>query len=310
MKQVPQDIRLIGERELNCIPEVDLIIAGWECQGHSRAGKGKGLDDPRSQLFYELLRLLHLLRKRQGYVSYVLENVPSGDDHRSQVRSDFRRIEALIGAGVLVDAAAYGSRAHRLRVKWTNIADTGLMRAAVQRHKRPPNLWVDDILAKGRQAQIVQKADRSPFYACNEVGKRMAALPTLVSYPGSHAFRNGGPGMVKGDDGELQEPNAEERELAMGFRKGYTAALGLAEAHRRKLLGRAMDFNSLVGLIGTALVAQPQASEQMKGTQDLQVGGPSNQQRKEVAAGASAGAQDRYSNPGSKCISEEEGILL
>ena len=141
---------------------------------------------------------------------------------------------------------------HRLRVKWTNIADTGLMRAAVQRHKRPPNLWVDDILAKGRQAQIVQKADRSPFYACNEVGKRMAALPTLVSYPGSHAFRNGGPGMVKGDDGELQEPNAEERELAMGFRKGYTAAPGLAEAHRRKLLGRAMDFNSLLGLIGTA----------------------------------------------------------
>jgi hypothetical protein len=44
------------------------------------------------------------------------------------------------------------------------------------------------------------------------------ALPTFVSFPASHAYREGGPGLVW--DTYLQqlvEPNVDERERAMGF---------------------------------------------------------------------------------------------
>ena len=59
MSQLPHDITLIGEDDLHKLGRVDLVIAGWHWQGHSRVGLGKGLQDPRSELFWELLRLLH-----------------------------------------------------------------------------------------------------------------------------------------------------------------------------------------------------------------------------------------------------------
>jgi DNA (cytosine-5)-methyltransferase 1 len=37
---------------------VDLVVAGWPCQRSSAAGTGQGLDDARSGLFTELMRVL------------------------------------------------------------------------------------------------------------------------------------------------------------------------------------------------------------------------------------------------------------
>ena len=55
--QLPQDVTMISDEDLRRLGHVDLIIAGWPCQGHSRAGTGQGLDDPRSSLFADLMRL-------------------------------------------------------------------------------------------------------------------------------------------------------------------------------------------------------------------------------------------------------------
>ena len=46
MSQLPSDIALIGEEDLRRLERVDLVMAGWPCQGHSRAGMGHGLQDP------------------------------------------------------------------------------------------------------------------------------------------------------------------------------------------------------------------------------------------------------------------------
>ena len=56
--QLPQDVTMISDEDLRRLGHVDLIIAGWPCQGHSRAGTGQGLDDPRSSLFADLMRLV------------------------------------------------------------------------------------------------------------------------------------------------------------------------------------------------------------------------------------------------------------
>ena len=87
---LPQDIRHVGRANLQLLPPVDLVFAGWECQGHSRAGKGRGLSDHRSRLFYDMVRVLNdlhdlsLSRSPGQPVGYVLENVASGLDPREK----------------------------------------------------------------------------------------------------------------------------------------------------------------------------------------------------------------------------------
>ena len=70
---------------------------------------------------------------------------------------------------------------------------------------------MDNILDAGRYSQIVQLPDQPPMAKVNRIGESRLALPTLLSVPGSYAFRNAGPGMVW--DTWLQrlvEPNADE----------------------------------------------------------------------------------------------------
>jgi hypothetical protein len=55
---------------------------------------------------------------------------------------------------------------------------------------------VDSILDIGRRSQVVIVTDRSPMAVVNRVGQPRMALPTFVSFPASHAYREGGPGLV------------------------------------------------------------------------------------------------------------------
>ena len=223
---LPNDIQVLQRSHLAMLPAVDLVFAGWECQGHSSAGIGLGLADPRSALFYELVRVINHLEDIQVPLppaiqhpfSYIFENVASQFDRRQHIRDDFLQIQHYIGQPVIIDAARHGARAHRLRALWTNLVSAGVLSAANQLVTRDLRLTVDDILDVHHRAQICKRADPPPFYPANEVGRPLNALPTLVSYPGSYAFRNGGPGMVYNTHTHrLEEPTAAERERAMEF---------------------------------------------------------------------------------------------
>jgi len=52
---LPSDIALLGAQDLARVGPINLVIAGWPCQGHTRAGRGEGLRDPRSCMFWEML---------------------------------------------------------------------------------------------------------------------------------------------------------------------------------------------------------------------------------------------------------------
>ncbi len=41
------------------------MIIGWPCQGHTQAGRGEGLRDPRSHVFWEMLQVLRHLQMNQ-----------------------------------------------------------------------------------------------------------------------------------------------------------------------------------------------------------------------------------------------------
>ena len=58
------------------------------------------------------------------------------------------------------------------------------------------------------------------------------------------------------------EPLADERERAMGFRTGTTAAPGLSEGQRRFVLGQAMDLHTMVWTVGLCLSLQRHCGDQ------------------------------------------------
>ena len=134
------DIRLIDDVQLRLLGHVDLVIAGWPCQGMSMAGKQNGLYDRRTALFGELIRILRTLQLLQtSGPGYLVENVPVKDASSTRNLAGLKRIETILGPSVSIDAAQIGSRAHRYRQWWTNIIPTEVLQAAYKHTRRPPN---------------------------------------------------------------------------------------------------------------------------------------------------------------------------
>lgn len=70
-KHWPDAIRFDDITKMHYVPPVDLICGGFPCQDISNAGKRAGIEGSRSGLFYELMRVVRLVRPR----FVVLENV-------------------------------------------------------------------------------------------------------------------------------------------------------------------------------------------------------------------------------------------
>lgn len=99
----------------------------------------------------------------------------------------------------------------------------------------------------------------------NIVGEPRRALPTFVSFSKSYAFRGDGPGTILDTSGTeyiTGEPNADERERAMGFLTGTTHLpnQAISEYQRRMLLGQAMDLNCLTWILAIAVADQRRLS--------------------------------------------------
>ena len=54
---------------------VSVVVGGWPCQGHSLAGKGAGLADSRSGLFFSMARIVRAMDPRPNL--WIMENVSS-----------------------------------------------------------------------------------------------------------------------------------------------------------------------------------------------------------------------------------------
>ncbi|CAI7859113.1 unnamed protein product [Closterium sp. NIES-53] len=180
------DVQDIAEQQLEAWGPIDLVVAGWECQGYSRAGDGRGIKNPWGASFRDLTRVLRLIQKREREVVFILENVDMADDHREPVRRAYEEITEELGRGVPIDAAQLGSRAHRPRRYWQNGVSEAYLRHTLAQMQRPH--------------------------------------PRL-------------------------EPNANEKELAMGHQWGATAHPEVSEAQRRAALGKAMDLNVMTWIL-------------------------------------------------------------
>ncbi|CAI7835240.1 unnamed protein product [Closterium sp. NIES-53] len=250
------DIRDINEWVLGEWGQIDLVVAGWECQGYSQAGGGRGMEDPRGATFKDLKRVLEMVQKKQGEVLYILENVDLAKDRREPVRLAFEEIVEVLGRGVSANAAELGSRAHRPRRYWPNGISIASLRHSLAQMQRPELRLVSDILEPNRLPAPVTSPDHPSQYQCNLPGKPRQALPTLVAYEGAQGFKMEeelpGPGMIYDvRKGRWEEPTANEREEAMGHIWGATEHPEVTERQRRAALGKAMDVNVMMWLIET-----------------------------------------------------------
>ena len=71
---IESDIKTI---DANSIPNFDVLIAGFPCQPFSIAGKQKGFNDDRGNLFFEITRVVDAKRPKV----IMLENVPNLIEH-------------------------------------------------------------------------------------------------------------------------------------------------------------------------------------------------------------------------------------
>jgi hypothetical protein len=150
---------------------IDLVIAKWPCQGHTRVGRGEGLHDPRSHMFWEMLRVLRHLQTHQVCIpAYILKNVLLLGNIRSHVMASVHEIRSWIGPAVLLDATRVGSRAHHPRLWSTNLLPREVLKRAYETVSRSSHLIVDSILDIGQRSQVVRVGDRSPMAVVNRVG--------------------------------------------------------------------------------------------------------------------------------------------
>jgi hypothetical protein len=251
------NISLISEKDLHWLGHVDLVIAGWPCQGMSMTGNQNGLQDGRSSRFYDMVCVICYLQTSQRRpLGYIVENVPVVSSSRSRTLESMHKIHGILGVPVLIDVAVVGSRAHHPRFWWTNLAPAKLLQSAIGR-TRQPDVYVSDILDLHQTPRRVYHDDQASLAVVNRKGEPCRAFPTLVSFARSYAFKDNGPGLIWDSiTQEMVEPNADERERAMGFPTSTTNVHGISEQQRRFLLGQAMDLNCLTWVVSLVVAEQ------------------------------------------------------
>lgn len=75
-----EDITKLDKEELNSLGRIDVICGGFPCQDISCAGKGAGIHAERSGLWWEMLRIIRLVRPRFVLVENVAALLNRGLD--------------------------------------------------------------------------------------------------------------------------------------------------------------------------------------------------------------------------------------
>jgi hypothetical protein len=182
---LPQNVELIGNSHVLAMEKPDLIVAGFLCQGFSRAsGQARGLADPRTHLLTEVLHVIHLIHRRRGHCGWLIENVDAIDHPIDSVRRDFNKVvKRLLGEEVAYDAILVGSYTHRYRRYWQNLIPGPLLHEMVEKRflMRSVDQQVQNVLEPGRFAQTAQQNRASGPHTVNIPGRPLKAFVTFVT---------------------------------------------------------------------------------------------------------------------------------
>ncbi|GAQ91782.1 DNA/RNA polymerase superfamily protein [Klebsormidium nitens] len=93
---LPHDVKLTNQSHIIALGPLDLVVCGFPCQGFSRASRtAKGLRDPRTAVFVDVVRLVHRIICHQGNCAWLFENVDASD------HPDLQTVQDVLGPGRL-----------------------------------------------------------------------------------------------------------------------------------------------------------------------------------------------------------------
>lgn len=98
------------------LPKIDLLIGGSPCQGFSFAGKQLNFEDLRSKLFFEYVKILKFLKKKNPNIKFLFENVKMKKEFQDII-SKYLKVNPIEINSSLVSAQS------RKRLYWTNISN-------------------------------------------------------------------------------------------------------------------------------------------------------------------------------------------
>ena len=75
MRLIEKDVRELSVR-MDRLTTFEVLAAAFPCQSFSQAGSGRGFDDARGAMFFEIPRLIEEYRPEERPSLIVLENVP------------------------------------------------------------------------------------------------------------------------------------------------------------------------------------------------------------------------------------------
>ena len=95
----------ITKIDIQGLPDIDLIVGGFPCPSYSIAGKRKGLDDPRGQLIFDVIRIIRGKQPRM----FLLENVKGLLSHDKGMTMEII-CEELCSCGYAIDFDVLNSK--------------------------------------------------------------------------------------------------------------------------------------------------------------------------------------------------------
>lgn len=158
---VERDIKSVNSED---IPDFDVLVAGFPCQPFSIAGKQKGFEDPRGNLFFEIARIVK--DKRPPVI--FLENVANLLEH-DDGKTFLTIYNALVPYGYtfkyrVMDAIEYGNvPQHRTRIFIVAFLDYEKCERFEFPDKIKLTTKLNDILVRG------EKHDVSYYYTDDSV---------------------------------------------------------------------------------------------------------------------------------------------
>ena len=242
-----------------------LGAAGPPCVATSRAGKQQVRTDSRHlPVRSACIDILFSLRAQlPGRFSWLLECVYCLDNPDAAIQDDLRDLCARVGMYAVVDATQFGASSRRLRLFFTNTAEIGELRAALQfrlwPRSQPP---LSSLLEPTHLAPRCYLNDRSPYYRVNVDGEPLRAEYTLCHYVSSHMYSQDGYGLLYDTaTASRVRPNSEESGALLSMLPHALDDPALSEETRLAIIGNGIEQRSLLAIftIGTTLSTLPPA---------------------------------------------------
>lgn len=227
------------------VPDHDLLFAGFPCQPFSIIGLGKGFEDTRGTLFFEIARILAEKKPK----AFVLENVKRLVSHEKG--KTFKKIlQTLRELGYYVDYKILNALDCGLPQKRERVIIVG---ANVPFHMT----WPEKVKNGKKLKDVLEKNVPLKYYASQTIVERRKAAHrsdyrpaiwhenksgNISSYPYSCALRAGASYNYLLVDGERRLTPREMLRL-QGFPDSFKIALG--DSHIRKQAGNAVPVNMI-----------------------------------------------------------------